>query len=128
MGRITITKRGCGLVRQVLYLFALRMLQESAAVRAWYEKRRGYTVSAARTPFFSHASRSCTLRRWTRPDLQHAAGCSSVGSGGGTVRAPISRASSAGSRRARVAAQYLGASSRCRSLGQCASTRNRSRR
>jgi transposase len=42
-GRITITKRGSGLVRQVLYLFALRMLKESAAVRAWYKRRRGYT-------------------------------------------------------------------------------------
>lgn len=43
LGRITITKRGSGLVRQVLYLFALRMIKESAAVRAWYKRRRGYT-------------------------------------------------------------------------------------
>lgn len=42
-GRLTITKRGPGLVRQVLYLFALRMLRESAVVRAWYKRRRGYT-------------------------------------------------------------------------------------
>jgi transposase len=42
-GRITITKRGSGLVRQALYLFALRMLKGSAAVRAWYQRRRGYT-------------------------------------------------------------------------------------
>ena len=42
-GRITITKRGAGVVRQVLYLFALRMLQASPAVRAWYKRRRGYT-------------------------------------------------------------------------------------
>jgi len=42
-GRLTITKRGSGLVRQVLYLFALRMIKESAAVRAWYKRRRGYT-------------------------------------------------------------------------------------
>jgi transposase len=42
-GRITITKRGSGVVRQVLYLFALRMLKESTAVRAWYKRRRGYT-------------------------------------------------------------------------------------
>jgi hypothetical protein len=40
--RLTITKRGSGLVRQVLYMFALRMLKESAAVRAWYKRRRGY--------------------------------------------------------------------------------------
>jgi transposase len=42
-GHLSITKRGPGLVRQVLYLFALRMLQDSAAVRAWYKRRRGYT-------------------------------------------------------------------------------------
>jgi transposase len=42
-GRSTITKRGPGLVRQVLYLFALRMIQASPAVRAWYRRRRGYT-------------------------------------------------------------------------------------
>lgn len=42
-GRLTITKRGPGIVRQVLYLFALRMLRESAVVRAWYKRRRGYT-------------------------------------------------------------------------------------
>jgi transposase len=42
-GRLAITKRGPGLVRKILYLFALRMIQESKAVRAWYMKRRGYT-------------------------------------------------------------------------------------
>jgi len=42
-GRLTITKRGPGLVRQVLYLFALRMVKESEIVRAWYKRRRGYT-------------------------------------------------------------------------------------
>jgi transposase len=42
-GRLTITKRGPGLVRQVLYMLALRMIQESDAVRAWYRRRRGYT-------------------------------------------------------------------------------------
>jgi transposase len=42
-GRLSITKRGPGLVRQVLYLFALRMIQESSAVRAWYMRRRGFT-------------------------------------------------------------------------------------
>lgn len=42
-GRLMITKRGPGLVRKVLYLFALRMLQESTVVRAWYQARRGYT-------------------------------------------------------------------------------------
>lgn len=42
-GRLSITKRGPGLTRKVLYLFALRMIQESSAVRAWYMRRRGYT-------------------------------------------------------------------------------------
>jgi transposase len=42
-GRLTITKRGPGLVRQVLYMFALRMILASPAVRAWYRRRRGYT-------------------------------------------------------------------------------------
>jgi transposase len=42
-GRLTITKRGPGLVRQMLYLFALRMIMQSAAARAWYMRRRGYT-------------------------------------------------------------------------------------
>ena len=47
-GRLSITKRGPGLVRQLLYLFALRMLQESSAVRAWYVRRRGYTEESKR--------------------------------------------------------------------------------
>jgi transposase len=42
-GRVSITKRGPALVRQVLYLFALRMIRESVATRAWYVRRRGYT-------------------------------------------------------------------------------------
>jgi len=42
-GRLSITKRGPGVVRHVLYMFTLRMLQESAVVRAWYRGRRGYT-------------------------------------------------------------------------------------
>ena len=41
-GRLSITKRGPSLVRQVVYLFALRMIQQSDAVRAWYVRRRGY--------------------------------------------------------------------------------------
>jgi hypothetical protein len=49
-----------------------------------------------------------------RPGGQFAATCSAaaVADGGGTVRGPISAASSAGSSWARVSAQYLGASSR----------------
>jgi Transposase and inactivated derivatives len=42
-GRLSITKRGPALVRQVLYLFALRMIKQSGVVRAWYMSRRGYT-------------------------------------------------------------------------------------
>jgi transposase len=42
-GRLSITKRGPSVVRQVLYMFALRMIKESPAVHAWYVKRRGYT-------------------------------------------------------------------------------------
>jgi transposase len=43
VGHLSITKRGPGLVRQMLYLFALRMIQANAVVRAWYERRRGHT-------------------------------------------------------------------------------------
>jgi transposase len=41
-GKLRITKRGPGRVRQVLYLFALRLIQESPAVRAWYMARKTY--------------------------------------------------------------------------------------
>jgi transposase len=43
VGRVSLTKRGPALVRKVLYLFALRMIQQSSVVRAWYTQRRGYT-------------------------------------------------------------------------------------
>lgn len=43
-GRLMITKRGPGLVRQVLYMFALRMLQSSPVVEEWYRRREGYTA------------------------------------------------------------------------------------
>jgi transposase len=43
VGRLSITKRGPGLVRKVLYLFALRMIHGSSVCRAWYKRRRGYT-------------------------------------------------------------------------------------
>ena len=54
--------------------------------------------------------RDASSRAWTFG--QRVAGCSGEGSGGGTVMSPISTASSAAGMRARVAAQYLGASSR----------------
>jgi transposase len=38
-----ITKRGPSLVRKLLYMFALRMINESPSVRAWYMRRRGYS-------------------------------------------------------------------------------------
>lgn len=42
-GQMSITKRGPSLVRQLLYLLALRKLQEEPVVRAWYKRRRSYT-------------------------------------------------------------------------------------
>lgn len=42
-GRLMITKRGPGVVRHALYLFALRMIQGSPAVQAWYKRRRSHT-------------------------------------------------------------------------------------
>jgi len=42
-GRLSITKRGPGAARQMLYMFALRMIESSSVVRAWYMRRRGYT-------------------------------------------------------------------------------------
>jgi len=54
----------------------------------------------------------CMIRAWTRSTVQREVVCSSVGRSGGTVRKPTSLSSSIGARRARVAAQYFGASSR----------------
>jgi transposase len=42
-GRHSITKRGPGVARQVVYLFALRMIKTCPIARAWYERRRGYS-------------------------------------------------------------------------------------
>ena len=52
------------------------------------------------------------LVAWNEIPNQRAGICFSGGSAGGMVKGPTSLASSTGSRRARVAAQYLGASSR----------------
>jgi transposase len=41
-GKLSITKRGPGRVRHVLFLFALRAIQQYPEVRAWYMRRRGY--------------------------------------------------------------------------------------
>jgi len=46
ISNLHISKRGPGLVRQVLYLFALRMIQDSPTVRAWYMKRENYTAQS----------------------------------------------------------------------------------
>jgi len=80
------------------------------------EERRGGATEFLGTrctkPVFRRASLPLMMRAWTRSAVQREAVCSSEGRGGGTVREPMSRASSSGSRRARVASQYLGASSR----------------
>ena len=52
------------------------------------------------------------LIAWNEIPNQRAGICFSGGSAGGMVKGPTSLANSTGSRRARVAAQYLGASSR----------------
>lgn len=42
-GRLHITRRGPPLVRRLLYLASLRLVRADAHIRAWYQKRRGYT-------------------------------------------------------------------------------------
>ena len=42
-GRLMLTKRGPGVVRRVMYLFALRTLQSSPEVHAWYLLRQGHS-------------------------------------------------------------------------------------
>jgi transposase len=42
-GRLSISKRGPALARKAMFMFALRMLQASPVVRAWYKRRRGYS-------------------------------------------------------------------------------------
>jgi len=73
--------------------------------------------SIARTMYALHEARcrrvalaSAESPAWTVDQL--AAGCCSGVNGGGTVRCPTGRASSSARRRARVVAQYFGASSR----------------
>lgn len=41
-GRLTITKRGPGQIRQLLYMAALRLVQSDAVVGAWYRARGAY--------------------------------------------------------------------------------------
>jgi transposase len=50
VGRLSITKRGPSVVRHMLYLFALRTIQSSRIVHAWYVRRRGYTEESKRAP------------------------------------------------------------------------------
>jgi transposase len=45
-GRLSISKRGPALARQVMYMFALRMIQASPVVMAWYKRRRGYSEAS----------------------------------------------------------------------------------
>lgn len=40
--RLRISKRGPSLVRKLLYLFSLRMIDQSPTVRAWYMRRSSY--------------------------------------------------------------------------------------
>lgn len=42
-GMLSISKRGPAHVRQVLYLFALRIIASQPIARAWYEARRAYS-------------------------------------------------------------------------------------
>lgn len=48
-GMLRITKRGPGRARKMLFLFALRMIHESPAVRAWYEARKTYDRTKERS-------------------------------------------------------------------------------
>jgi hypothetical protein len=47
-GRLSITKRGPGQVRKLLYLAALRMVQTQPVVAAWYQGRGAYRREAKR--------------------------------------------------------------------------------
>jgi hypothetical protein len=79
-----------------------------------------YLGNRCTNPVWRRRRRERRLGAWTRTTRERQAQpgqpgdtCSpATGSGGGTVSGPISLSSSAGSRRARVWAQYLGASSR----------------
>jgi transposase len=42
VGQLTITKRGSGAVRQLLFMAALRLLHTDAVVVAWYRGRKSY--------------------------------------------------------------------------------------
>jgi hypothetical protein len=41
-GKLGITKRGPGQVRQLLYLAALRLVKSDPTARAWYHARKAY--------------------------------------------------------------------------------------
>lgn len=43
-GQLAITKRGSSHCRQLMYLAALRQIQDCAITRAWYQKRKCYTA------------------------------------------------------------------------------------
>ena len=98
-----------------------------------HRRAGSFTVPAAPTPYFPRSAPSPTVSPCSPlPRYAYSAEpCSwvtGVSIRSGTVSGPSSQASSAASRRARVAAQYLGASSRYRSRGQCGRTRKKSRR
>jgi hypothetical protein len=81
-----------------------KQLAEENATR----EELAYALHGARSRRGSR--REASSRSWTFS--QRETGCSCGGSGGGTVMSPISTASWFSGIRARVAAQYLGASSR----------------
>jgi transposase len=105
-GRLSITKRGPGVVRQVLYLFALRMIHDSVPVRAWYQRRRAYTADAKRSAIVAlmrklvraafHVARGSTfdpskLFDLRRLDLESCAARSSQNRAPRTTPRPIAR-------------------------------------
>jgi hypothetical protein len=41
-GKLSLTKRGPSVVRQIIYLAALRLLQREPLMKLWYERRKSY--------------------------------------------------------------------------------------
>ena len=74
--------------------------------------RRRLTGIRCMDPVWNMSFEFGNLIAWNEIPNQRAGICFSGGSAGGMVKGPTSLANSTGSRRARVAAQYLGASSR----------------
>jgi hypothetical protein len=94
------------------------VVASGASVTGWDDlSGNGYAFPAVNTPYALHGPRSRRVARhdrncraWTNG--QRVGTCSFAARRGGTVMSPISTSSWAEGMRARVAAQYLGASSR----------------